>query len=741
MGNQLDPCILNDPVPLPESSNFINGGSIDNPLDDPNGESEWEWDDSSFEQDDTTSTGLQAQTYWKCIQEEKTTIVNGIAVIKKINRCVPTTQVTPYKTLSECVINCALKDSLPSITLDQTTNQEREILNEYTENYNYSSEILRYVDIDYQKLINTDFSQNLISGVTTSAFSGNVDSAIVNLVRPSLVKVKDLNKNIGKLKTLSMKSYINETFRDLLYTLLLSDGRKISDSLLDNAIRKFILTNTTNIINISYIISLQSRSIFSSQSLSATERSQKLSASFGVTRDQLIKDRLKALVLGINLRKNTQDIKATPIRALARADQKKISLNPARYTDEKKELLRLWYILPEDLYAKAIIEDANGTIQKVKINNDATLSVTTSAGVISFPNVNQYTYRIPVTTETGFELVPIDSQIDRVYTLNNKVEQACLFDLGSEKRTKLTVCSVDSSNLEFTYSVTDPVSSFYTLVLDASTIQDASQPTSPFIRLTSARYKLETDDAVIASTIKFRAYPWQILPINYNDPILGHITPTSQYELEFTNYSLNKFTEDIEGDIFARKIPKAIILLPTDKYKYLLYNGTSKLTNWNQRELFFTLSVDSTQYETTLRNGWGKIERTYPSTDLENIISDNGLKNTFEVSNVILSDGFNSIQPTRSVHPFRTLYNIVSGLNDSYNLIGGLEWKDILRRLTSDQYKGYNINISNAIFQKLIKGDRTGVRLYHTPGLSTIGTRLKTLKTGKTDPFTIYLEV
>jgi hypothetical protein len=740
MVNQLDPCILSDPAPLLDSSNFINGGSVDSPVDDSNSESNWEWNQSVFQDEETTTT-TNSSIYWKCVQTEKKVIIDGNEVTKQIKTCIPTTEITPYKTVSECIINCALKEILPptpspNVVIDQTTTS-----NEYTENYNYTDEILNYVDPEYQRLINTDFSKNNTFSGSSTVFTSNIDFSISKIEGTTLTKIKDLNKNIAKIKTMSMKEYINETFRDILYNLHLADGRKISDLLVDDSIRKFLLTGTTSLIDISFVVKLQAAAVFSTQSLISTERSQRLAASYGVTRDQLLKDRLKSLISTINLRKNSQQIQPIPIRALARANQKKISLNPSRYTDEKKELLKLWYILPEDLYAKAIIEDANKIIQKVKINNDATLSVTTSAGVISFPKVNEYTYKIPVTTEIGLELVPIDSQIDRIYTINNKVEQACLFDLGAEKRSKLTVSSVDASNLEFTYPLAEQVSSHYVLILDASTIQDVSEPTSPFVRLTSAKYKLESDDAVIASTIKFRAYPWQVLPINYNDPILGHIKPTSQYEVQFTNYSLNKFTEDIEGDIFVRRIPKVIILLPTDKYKYLLYNGTSKLTNWNVRELFFTLSVDPSQYETTLRSGWGTIERTYPSTDIDNIISDHGLKNSYETSSPLLRDGFKITQPSRSAHPFRSLYNIVSGLNDSYILNGGLEWKDVLRRLTPQEYKGYNINISNKIFQKLVAGDRTGVKLYHTPGQSNINSRLVELKANKTDMFTIYLEI
>ena len=739
MVNQIDPCILNDPAPLPDSSNFINGGSIDNPVDDSNTESEWEWDPSVFdEEEDPAPAG--SKTYWKCIQEQKVVSVGERTITKKYNRCVPTTEVTPYKTLSECIINCALKDALPSIVTEEPTTTQDTQTNEYNEDYIYTENILNYVDSDYQRLVNTDFSVNNTTESITSSLSSNLESSIINLQSSSLTKIKDLNKNISKLKSLSMREYINQTFRDLLYSLNLPDGRKISESLVDASIRKFLLTNTTSIIDINYILKLQSQQVLSLEAVTNTQRSQRLSASFGVTRDQLIKDRLKSLVSFINVRKNNQDIRPIPIRALARADQKKISLNPARYKDEKTELLKLWYILPEDLYAKAIIEDANGVIQKVKINNDATLSVTTSSLSLAFPKVNEYNYKIPVETYEGTEIVPIDSQIDRIYTLNNKVEQACLFDLGAEKRTKLSVCSVDASNLEFTYSLTEPLESSYALILDASTIQDQTQPTSPFVRITSARYKLETDFDVISSSIKFRAYPWQVLPINYNDPIFGHIKTSSQYQLTFTNYSLNKFTEDIEGDIFIRRIPKAIFIIPTNKYKYLLYNGTSKLSNWNQRDLYFSLSLDPDQYETDLRDGVGKIERTYPFTDIDNIISDHGLKNTYEVSNAILTDGFTSTQLTRTEHSFRTVYNIVSGLNSTYVINGGLEWKDILKRLTPDQYKNYNINISNNVFQKLISGDRTGVRIYHTPGNTTIS-RLTSLKTGETDPFIVYLEV
>jgi hypothetical protein len=442
----------------------------------------------------------------------------------------------------------------------------------------------------------------------------------------------------------------------------------------------------------------------------------------------------------LNATRTTQrSITPNSQRGVARALQSAKSLDYRRYTDAKSEHLKLWNILPEDIYARITVADQDGNTSRLNVKNDLSLLATASGSQPIRVPINNYLFNIYVDTASGTVTVPADSELDRAVTLNNKVEQACLFDSGVEKEYVLKVTSPSDLNIELTYDVSAPRPNHYVLILEASTIQDAEVKKSPFVRTSLANYRLETNASTIQDALKFRIYPWQVMPVYHDDPLLAHFTTSSTYQVEFNDFSLEEFGDDISGPIFIRRIPKAILVLPTDRYDYLIYNGQSRLDDWNVRSLNFVLSPDPNYYDVGLRSSWTKINLAYPNTDIENNISEHGIFATYETSVPIINNTYvNQVEPTRTENGFRVAVKVASGLNDAYNTNNGILWSDVYSRLTEQQYKTHKLNISDRMLEKLRKGEKTGSRLVHDKGQFLL-TRLTGLKQNKTNPFPIYL--
>jgi hypothetical protein len=178
---------------------------------------------------------------------------------------------------------------------------------------------------------------------------------------------------------------------------------------------------------------------------------------------------------------------------------------------------------------------------------------------------------------------------------------------------------------------------------------------------------------------------------------------------------LNQFGTKSGEQLFVRKIPELIIILPTDKYNLNFFNGSSKLLDWNKRKITFTASPDPRYNETGLDQHWIKIEDTYPNTDVNDELNVNGKQGTFTGRAGLLSLGFkdNKEPLPRRKHGFRAAVEVASAINNNYIINEGISWSDLFIRLTTEQYKTFKIGIPKTMIEKLRLGEKTGIKLLH----------------------------
>jgi hypothetical protein len=575
-------------------------------------------------------------------------------------------------------------------------------------------------------------------------FGPVIDSSIYNLTDQTDLSLSGSNQSLTHLRDEYVKNSIREEIKNILYNLYLPDGRRAGEAIINKSFKVRTINGTLPKVNQRYALNLAIRAALVQINASTNLANAVITATYGKTVKEILASRVNNL---LKLTQSTSTITAVSTdinRAMDRVESEKISLYPDNYTTGEKDLLKLWYVLPEDIYAKTLIVDSSGTSTRLKIPNSEKIPVVTSGYEATGVSLLEYRYDACVLTESGHEIVPSDNDLDRAYTINNNVEQACLFDAQSKYNVTLTVSSAAASNLELNYDLSAERPLQYVLIINKDTIEDVPSDGSLFTRKTKANYTIQTDPNIIQQNIQFKPYPWLVLPVDHNDPILGHISNDSTYTLQFTNFSLHQFGDDATGPILVRRIPKCIVLQPTDKYNLLFYGGYSRLTDWNTRTLSFTLSPDPQYYNPNLKDHYfASLELAYPNEDITGEYSETGMRAVFSSATATLTNLFtDGSEPTRTAHGFRAAINIASALNSIYYVDEGLLWTDVYKRMTINQYYNFKMGIPNYMIDRLRLGQKTGIKIFHNKAdILSVSSRLLGLRSGKTDDLPIYLEI
>lgn len=654
-------------------------------------------------------------------------------------RCVftsnPPAGATTYPTRAACEAECV--NSVPPssigggnfIPIEEVEGFQFENLSE--------NEINTFVDGTYYPTIGESQEVNLTEGHSYSElFNVLRDQNLNNIIDTNIKTISDINDSFRAISPKILKASLVGAVKDILFNLVTPDGRPIPEYKITKGLLSHIANGTLGNIDVNYILTLYNRSVTTSITRSSIELINK--SQFGISRKALNAGRKSSA----NTVQNTlSNITPNTTRGVLRALSSAKHLDPNKYTDLTKELVKLWYIVPEDINRRLDVTTSSGDIDPLYISNSDTITIVTSSYTTTSIPVIPYTYRVSgITSALESEDFESTSDIDRAFAIPSVVEQASLYDVGSEFKTFFSVSSPEGLNLEFNYDLSSARVPYFIFKLETSTIEDVDEVESIFIKKTSAKYTRITDITEINEILEFQIYPWKAFFIDHNDPILGHISTSSTYNFTFTNLSLHQFGINNGEKLFVRRIPKLITIIPTDRYQYTFFNGNSKLTSWNSREISFEPLPDPSFSNTGLDRHWIDIRETYPATDIFGEINLFGRKGQFTRSGMLQS-GFTGTEPLpRRRHGLRAIYEIVNELASNYILEDGLLWSDVFLRMTLEEYNSYKIGIPNEFIEKMRKGDLTNVKLYHNSvGSFNRSTRLTTLRHNGADTLPIKL--
>lgn len=255
-----------------------------------------------------------------------------------------------------------------------------------------------------------------------------------------------------------------------------------------------------------------------------------------------------------------------------------------------KERMRLWKTLSVDLEKAIPYVDSNSELNFIDVKLDDSYEILDSSGESSTKYINEGDFITFYKSSGDRGYLDLDSLLDKAVMLDFEDARNAFALLNEDYGTTLTATSEETDLVEENYSLSDAREPFYFLKLEASTVEDLDR-TNPLIRKTQATFKYVTDEDEINEWIEYKPWPYLHFYIESSDPLIDHMLNSEEVVAEFKDISFDKlrgYSEDIP--VLPRRMPWYIIVVPTDRTRYLIGSGRSKLVAYNSRKATFRTS-------------------------------------------------------------------------------------------------------------------------------------------------------
>ena len=394
------------------------------------------------------------------------------------------------------------------------------------------------------------------------------------------------------------------------------------------------------------------------------------------------------------------------VAALSLIERTMFPLDPSAAGSRRdEELIRNWKIVPSDvdMYIPFVVD---GKLRRFYINDDETFI---DRVTLSLQDGNFFDIR---GSGIANERLFAESEADHAFYIPESTRQKAIQILGGEAGRTLTVSAdaATASGIEYDSSLSSPRQSYYLLSGVLSSLE--TQPSlSPSFLLKDSRmeYRLidtQTDEgrAEADEYIKYKANK-RIFVLDHEDLILDYIEQTSSVYLSQTDILFESPKENKAVPLLTRQIPWYIMVVPTNRTDYNLFNSKSKVRDITfggniTRELRCKTSIvpefskrqtnKFIKYSTVGRDGvdvLGEKNTQARQTIIE--VNDSDFKKTYSLGGKLV--GADEYTPPREKAPIRVVREIINELDTNYELsINGIGKSltefDVFSRLTVKQF-------------------------------------------------------
>lgn len=342
--------------------------------------------------------------------------------------------------------------------------------------------------------------------------------------------------------------------------------------------------------------------------------------------------------------------------------QKILKRKPSRSLDINRRLnIDSDSFIPVNAKEKIVVVNSDGTLTGLPVNG---LNVVTSVDSVG--------------RAEEFELT---SDLERSFFLSEADRHRALSMLGSNGRTVLSASSTFSTLVEFKNKLNLPRSSYYFFKLNPDR-NTRGRKLRPFVSDFSYTYDLVESASEISDWITDKV-SMGVYFIQHDDLLIDHFNSSKQCTLTFKDIDITSLgpKDNVDIPLYSRVMPTSIVIIPTDKTKYNLFNTRSRLNIFDhgkevvQRLLEYTVIPDQ-------RIGKSSV------MDILAVNEVPGYKvtATFNGTEALYTDPVTSTDLPRKKTGIRILAEIIHELNSNYNLEGGLSWFDIISRMTQAEY-------------------------------------------------------
>lgn len=552
-------------------------------------------------------------------------------------------------------------------------------------------------DSGYTDFFKDTIDSNLLYILKNTKRTGNWDSRRAAAITPELI-FENLNDNV----------------KSILAKIRNFDGSRLNQIQIFNMIGSRVLDGTLKKLSIKYL-------------------------------QEVAEDSAKRVPVTITRSSSDQ---VNEVAALALIDKNKFPLDPGSIGSLRdSELIRNWKVVPSDV-DMFIPFKIDGVTRRFYINDDETF---VDRVTLSLNDGNYFDIVGPgITNQRLFA----ESEVDHAFYIPESTRQKAIQILGGEAGRTLTVSAEPTvaASIEYDSSLSSPRQSYYLLsgVLSSLETQPSLAP-SYLLKDSRMEYKLidTTTDAGRAEADEYIRYKAnkRIFVIDHEDLILDYIEETSSVHLSQTDILFDSPKENKSIPLLTRQIPWYIMVVPTNRTDYNLFNSKSRILEITSagaitRELRCKTSIvpefskrqtnKFIKYSTVSRDGvdvLGNSNTQARQTVIE--VNDSDFKKTYNVGGSLV--GTDEYKPNRDKTPIRIVRDIINELDTNYELsINGIGKSltefDVFSRLTLKQFNKLSRLESFDIIKRAVQnGLVNDVKLI--PPISKADTRISFNKT------------
>ena len=285
-----------------------------------------------------------------------------------------------------------------------------------------------------------------------------------------------------------------------------------------------------------------------------------------------IKERYKKDELEI---KKSRDPRVNEFAAIRLLENFRFPLDPSKSSNKMAKILPNWKVFATDIdkYIPILID---GEYKRYYIQDDDSFIDRSSLKVLD----GDY-YKLYYNGETY--KISCGSEIDHAFLVPEKEKQQIINLLGGSGERTISVSSLFSENIEFDYSLTSPRQNFYIFSANLSTLKtEPSLQNTSYLKDTTLTYSLidtTTSEGLDAANeyIKYKANH-RVFMVDDDDRILDYIETTGNLQVKQTDIIISASKENKEIPIYIRQIPWYIIVYPTNRHDYNIFNSKSVIT-------------------------------------------------------------------------------------------------------------------------------------------------------------------
>ena len=285
-----------------------------------------------------------------------------------------------------------------------------------------------------------------------------------------------------------------------------------------------------------------------------------------------IKERYKKDELEI---KKSTDPRVNEFAAIRLLENFRFPLDPSKSSNKMAKILPNWKVFATDIdkYIPILID---GEYKRYYIQDDDSFIDRSSLKILD----GDY-YKLYYNGETY--KISCGSEIDHAFLIPEKEKQQIVNVLGGSGERTISVSSLFSDNIEFDYSLTSPRQNFYIFSANLSTLKtEPSLQNTSYLKDTTLTYSLidtTTSEGLAAANeyIKYKANH-RVFMVDDDDRILDYIEATGNLQVKQTDIIISASKENKEIPIYIRQVPWYIIVYPTNRHDYNIFNSKSVIT-------------------------------------------------------------------------------------------------------------------------------------------------------------------